>query len=79
MQKLLITLAILLGIILLGIAGLYATTPAHALPHFMPGYNPLLTKHHYTHAGAAAGLGLICFAFAWFATGKRKKSPHEEK
>ena len=79
MKKCFIFLEILVGILLLVLAGVYAMTPANALPHVMPGYSPLLTKHHYTHAGAAAVLGLVCFALAWFQGGKKKKLPQEKE
>lgn len=78
MNKVVIVFVSLIGILFLVLAGLYVIHPANALPTFIPGYDPHLTRHHLTHAVAAAGLGLLCFAFVWFATGK-KKSVHEEK
>lgn len=78
MQKVLSIVAIILGLLFLFLAGIYIVHAANTLPSFIPGYDPHLTRHHYTHAAAAAGLGFVCFAFAWFTSGK-KKSPHEEK
>lgn len=72
MNKLLVTLAVIVGVLLIVIASFYAVLPAHSLPTFFPGYSATLAKHHYTHAVASLGLGLVCFAYAWFATGKKK-------
>lgn len=74
MKNLFVPLAVILGIVLVVIAGVYVALPAHSLPHFMPGYSALVVRHHYTHAVASLGLGLVCFAYAWFATGKKSSS-----
>jgi hypothetical protein len=70
-MKILGWLAVAIGILLLVVAGIYLTTPAHALPSFFPGYDSTLTKVHRTHGIGALGLALVCFAFAWFQTGKK--------
>lgn len=72
-MKPLVVLSVVAGILLLIMAGMYATLPAHSLPTFFPGYANL-GKHHYTHAAAALCLGFVCFAYTWFATGKKSSS-----
>jgi len=70
-MKVLGWVAVIVGILLLVAAGIYFTTPAHALPMFFPGYDAALSKIHITHAIGTFGLALACFAFAWFQTGKK--------
>jgi hypothetical protein len=79
MNKPLVTIAVLLGVIFLIISYVYFTTPANALPGFFPGHNIRLTTHHYKHGIGAFILGLGCFIFAWFQSGKKKHSGKEEK
>ena len=57
---------ILLGLICVVLAILYFTTPANALPIFIPGFEAGITKIHYKHAIGSFILGLGLFAFAWF-------------
>jgi hypothetical protein len=63
----------ILGLILIAIAFVYWIEPAHALPGFFPGHQSGSNHHHTKHGLAAFLLGLACFAFAWFASGKKKK------
>ena len=74
-MKILGWVAAALGVIFLIIAAIYFMTPAHSLPSFFPGYDTT-SKIHIKHAIGSLCLGLACFAFAWFQTGK--KSPHKE-
>ena len=71
MNKPLVLLALLVGVLLLVLAVIYMAQPAQALPHFLPGYDPTLARHHYKHAIGAFCLALGAFAYGWFATGKR--------
>ncbi len=64
-------LSVVVGILLLVLAVVYVALPAQGLPHFLPGYDPTLTRHHVTHAAAAFFLGLGAFAYAWFSSGQR--------
>ena len=64
-------LAIVLGLLLIMLAVVYATTPADALPHFLPGYDASMSTVHVKHAIGAGLLGLAAFAFAWFQSGKK--------
>ena len=73
MNKLIVILSIIVGVIFVGLAFLYFVTPASNLPHFIPGYTAGLAKHHLTHGIASLFLGLGAFAFAWFSSGKIQK------
>ncbi|MCL4384264.1 hypothetical protein M1116_02330 [Patescibacteria group bacterium] len=71
-KTLLIVLSVVAGLLCLVLAFIYFTTPAAALPHFLPGFNAALTKvHHYKHGLGALILGLGCFVFAWFQSGQK--------
>lgn len=63
--------AAILGLILIVIAVWYWIEPAHALPGFFPGHEAGSNHHHTKHGIAAFVLGLGCFAYAWFASGKK--------
>jgi hypothetical protein len=71
MMKLVVILSIVVGVLFVGLSIIYFITPANHLMHFIPGYSAVLTKHHFTHAVASLFLGLGCFAFAWFSSGKK--------
>ncbi len=71
MNKLVMLLSVLVGVVLVGISILYFVTPANHLPTFIPGYAADLTRHHFTHGIASLFLGLGAFAFGWFASGKK--------
>jgi hypothetical protein len=67
----------ILGLILIAIAFIYWIEPAHSLPSFFPGHESGSNHHHTKHGIAAFLLGLGCFAFAWFASGKKKSAAAE--
>lgn len=70
-RKLLIP-AVILGALLLVVAGIYLTTPADSLPSLFPGHVSGEADHlHTKHGLAALILGLGCFVFAWFQTGPK--------
>jgi hypothetical protein len=71
-SRLLIGLAIVAGLALFVIAGIYFAEPAKSLPSFFPGHATGATTHHIKHGIAAAVVGLALMVFAWFATGPRK-------
>ncbi len=73
-KKALLILAIILGIAFIVLAIIYFITPANALPSFIPGYQVGLIRKHYTHGVASLCLGLVCFAYAWFQSGKKSVS-----
>ena len=71
-SRLLIGLAILAGLALFVVAGIYFAEPAKSLPSFFPGHAAGATTHHVKHGIAAVVVGLALMVFAWFATGPRK-------
>lgn len=74
-DRLLVLLAVALGIILIVIAGIYWAEPAKSLPSFFPGHAAGSNHHHAKHGIAAFLVGLACFAFAWFRTGPKRARP----
>jgi hypothetical protein len=78
MNKILVIVAIVVGILLIVVSVAYFMTPARYLPSFFPGYDRSLMVHHYKHGIGSFILGVACFVFAWFQSGK-KKSVKEEK
>ncbi len=73
-RRLLVALAIVLGIALVAVAIVYWAEPAKSLPSFFPGHEAGSNHHHVKHGIAALLVGLACFAFAWFNTGPKKRS-----
>jgi len=61
---------VLLGVILLVVAGVYFVVPADQLPTFMPGHEAGLTRVHSKHGIVAAIAGLVLIAAGWW-TGRR--------
>ncbi|MEO8883531.1 MAG: hypothetical protein ABI377_09000 [Devosia sp.] len=74
MTKPLVLLAIVLGVIFLGLTVYYFVTPAGALPSFFPGYEVGASGHHTKHAIVALVVALVLFAFAWFQSKPAKAS-----
>jgi hypothetical protein len=50
---------VVLGVVLLVIAGVYFVTPADQLPGFFPGYEAGVARMHYKHGAVAAVLGIV--------------------
>jgi hypothetical protein len=78
-----VVLAVVAGLVLLAVSGIYFAEPAHSLPSFFPGHvgaNSSEFAHHHTkHGIAALVVALGCFVFAWFATGPRSQgAPHAD-
>jgi ammonia channel protein AmtB len=71
-DRLLVALAVVLGIVLVVVAAIYWAEPAKSLPSFFPGHQAGSTHHHVKHGIAAFLLGLACFAFAWFRSGPQR-------
>ena len=69
-RRLLAILAVVLGIALIVIAIVYWAEPAKSLPGFFPGHETGSGHHHVKHGIASFLVGLACFVFAWFNTGK---------
>jgi hypothetical protein len=68
-RRALAALAVVVGILLLVVSGIYFAEPAKSLPSFFPGHAAGSTHHHVKHAIAALAVALGAFAIAWFATG----------
>jgi hypothetical protein len=73
MNKTLGIVAVVLGIVFLALTFIYWTTPASALPHFLPGYDAAMAAVHFKHGLASLILAILLFIFAWFATAKKAK------
>ena len=73
-----VLLAVLVGVLLLVVAGIYFAEPAHSLPSFFPGHvganSSEYGHHHVKHGIAALVVALGAFVFAWFATGPRERT-----
>ena len=79
MKKALIVLAVILGLVLIITGVVYFMTPARFLPSFFPGYDRALMSHHYKHGIGSVILGIACFIFAWFQSGKKEKESVKEE
>jgi len=64
--------AVIVGIVLLVLGIVYWTTPASALPSFLPGHELHSSARHIKHGLAAFILAVFCFVLAWFQTGPKK-------
>jgi hypothetical protein len=65
------TAAILLGLLFFVVAIIYWVVPAEQLPGFFPGFEPALNRVRVKHGIAAAVVGVLLFAVAWYA-GRRR-------
>jgi hypothetical protein len=73
-DKLLVWIAVVLGVILILVALVYWIEPSSSLPSFFPGHQAGSAHHHVKHGIAAFLLGLACFAFAWFRSGPKRSA-----
>ena len=74
-DRLLVWLAVVVGLALIVIAIVYWAEPAKSLPSWLPGHEAGSNHHHVKHGIAAFLLGLACLVFAWFQTGPSKNEP----
>jgi hypothetical protein len=72
MKKTLNIILILLGVLFLFLTFVYWSTPANALPSYLPGYDPSLATVHFKHGLGALILALAAFVLAWFRSGKKR-------
>lgn len=70
-RRLLPTLAVLVGLLLVVVALVYWMSPAGSLPHFFPGFAVGSAQRHVKHGLASLIVALGLFAYAWFQTGKK--------
>ena len=68
-KKLLVALAIVIGLALIVVGIVYWVEPAKSLPSFFPGHAAGSAHHHVKHGIASFLVGLACLVFAWFNTG----------
>jgi hypothetical protein len=73
-RRLVVTAAIILGVVLIAIAIVYWAEPAKSLPSFFPGHKSGSNHHHTKHGIASFLVGLACLVFAWFNTGQQKRT-----
>jgi uncharacterized membrane protein HdeD (DUF308 family) len=73
-DRLLVWLALVVGVVLVVVGIVYFAEPAKSLPGFFPGHAAGSTHHHVKHGIAAVLVGLACFVFAWFRTGPKRQS-----
>jgi drug/metabolite transporter (DMT)-like permease len=57
---------IVLGVILLILAGVYFMMPADQLPSFLPGHEAGVTRVHTKHGIVAAVAGVVLIAAGWW-------------
>ena len=60
--------AVLVGIVLLAVGGVYIADPASSLPSFFPGHRPGSHHRHVIRGVAAAAAGGFAFFVAWVQT-----------
>ena len=73
-RRVLVVLAVILGVLLIVVAMVYWAEPAKSLPSFFPGHDAGSGHHHAKHGIAAFLLGLGCLAFAWFNSGSKRSA-----
>jgi hypothetical protein len=71
-SRALVVAALVAGVVLVLIGLVYFIEPAKSLPGFFPGHLAGSSHHHVKHGIAAFLLGVACFVYVWFATGKKK-------
>jgi hypothetical protein len=72
MNKPLVWIAVLFGIVFLVLAATYFVVPAGSLPTFMPGFVAGSARTHFKHGVGSLILALALFALAWFQSGSKK-------
>jgi uncharacterized membrane protein HdeD (DUF308 family) len=72
-SRVLVPLAIVVGVLLIVLSIVYFVEPAKSLPGFLPGHEAGSTHHHVKHGIAALFVGLACLVYAWFQTGKKQQ------
>lgn len=70
-KKIITILALIAGFVFVVLAIIYFVNPASSLPTFIPGYDPNLSRHHFTHGALCLFLGFGAFAYVWFNSGKK--------
>jgi amino acid transporter len=82
MNKILvISLAALVAIVFLVLAGVYWTHPADQLPHWLPGYSATDSAVHIKHGLGAVIIAIGAGILAWFQSGPKpaEQTPSADK
>lgn len=58
-------IVLILGLVLIVIAGIYFMMPADALPGFFPGHETGLARIRVKHGLLSGGLGIVLMIGAW--------------
>lgn len=72
MNKAILWIAGIIGVLFLILAFIYWTTPAGALPPYLPGYVPGEAHIHFKHGLGAIIVAVALFIFVWFKTGPKQ-------
>jgi hypothetical protein len=64
--RILVWLAVVVGVALIVLAVVYWVEPAKSLPSWIPGHEAGSNHHHVKHGIASFLLGAACLVFAWF-------------
>jgi 1,4-dihydroxy-2-naphthoate octaprenyltransferase len=65
-------LLVIIGVLCIAAAVVYLTEPARHLPSFFPGHEAGVARKHTKHGLAALVVGIVAFAVAWIASGRRR-------
>jgi len=65
-DRLLVSVAVVVGLALIVLAVVYWAEPAKSLPSWLPGHEAGSDHHHVKHGIASFLLGVACLVFAWF-------------
>ena len=60
------TVAYILGIVLIVVAGIYLAVPANSLPSFFPGHEAGMTRVRLKHGIASGAVGVVLLLIGWF-------------
>jgi hypothetical protein len=72
-NRLLSIVAVVLGVVFIGLAVMYLSVPPKSLPGpSLFGHESGVSAVHVKHGIALFLLALACFAFAWFGLGPKK-------
>ena len=74
-DRLLVIVALVVGVALIVVGIVYWVEPAKSLPGFFPGHQAGSGHHHVKHGIAAFLLGVACLVFAWFRSGPSRNQP----
>ena len=79
-NKIVVAVCAILGVLLIVAAVVYWIEPAHSLPSFFPGHEAGSSHHHIKHGIAALVVGLALLAAAWFASARpqHQTEPHRQ-